>query len=143
MASITVINGSNIFARNAIRKLTEKFQKITLCDFRPYRQSVYELQKELELKQIQLNKVQLVGKLCLQREISKAENLLYFAHDYATMTSDNQSNLSEFALSSIEFPRQIVCVWPLEYHHFATYNSNLPNPKLEAEKALYANNTEN
>ena len=121
MASITVINGSNILARNAIKSLSAKFPKINLCDFRPYRSSVYSLQRELEANNVKLTKTQLVGNMTLKKQIEESDNLLYFAHDYTAMTADNNTIFNQFLQLTETYSKPIVCVWPLEYHHFISY----------------------
>lgn len=45
---LVVVNGSNAISRGIISKLAGKnYQKIRMLDFRPYRKSVYELQRSL------------------------------------------------------------------------------------------------
>jgi hypothetical protein len=45
---LVIVNGSNAIARGVISKLAGKiYQKIRLLDFRPYRKSVYSLQRSL------------------------------------------------------------------------------------------------
>lgn len=40
MKSLTIVGGSNIVARNAIKRLAKKIDKIKLCDYRPHRPAV-------------------------------------------------------------------------------------------------------
>lgn len=39
--SVTIINGANLVARNVIRRLAPIYKHIKICDFKPYRQSVF------------------------------------------------------------------------------------------------------
>jgi hypothetical protein len=45
---LVVVNGANAISRGVVSKLAGKqYQKIRLLDFRPYRKSVYDFQRQL------------------------------------------------------------------------------------------------
>ncbi len=55
---LVVVNGANNISKSVIRHLTKQggYNKVRLLDFRPYRQSVYALQRELAAEGVELDK---------------------------------------------------------------------------------------
>ena len=53
---LVVVNGANNISKAVIRNLTKQggYNKVRLLDFRPYRQSVYSLQRELAADTVEL-----------------------------------------------------------------------------------------
>ena len=58
-----------------------------LLDFRPYRSSVYALQRELASVGITMEKRQTTNATDLAVAMEGAEHCVYFTHDYVSMTS--------------------------------------------------------
>ena len=55
---LVVVNGSNNIAKSVIRRLTAggQYSKVRLLDFRPHKQSVYALQRELQADGVTVDK---------------------------------------------------------------------------------------
>ena len=84
---LVVVNGASNIAKSVIRNLTASgnYAKVRLLDFRPYRQSVYALQRELASKNISLDKRQTVNVKDLEIAMEGADKLVYCTHDYVSM----------------------------------------------------------
>ena len=56
---LVIINGAGGIARGVTRSLlsTTSYNKLKLLDFRPYRKSVYALQKDLKVKNVEVEKI--------------------------------------------------------------------------------------
>lgn len=64
-----------------------------MLDFRPYRQSVYGLQRELASSGITMEKRQTTNASDLALAMEGSEHCVYFPHDYVSMTSDKNNFL--------------------------------------------------
>lgn len=95
--SLTIINGANIVARSAIRKLAPLFKSIKVCDYKPYRPSVYKLFQELEGKGAKLEKVMTTNTASLEYAMEGAEKALYFTHDYFYLAPEKISMIQATA----------------------------------------------
>lgn len=114
---LVVVNGANNIAKSVIRGLTAsgKYSKVRLVDFRPYKKSVYALQRELRASGIELSKHQTSNVGSLEIGIEGAEEVVYFTHDYTSMTSDKNNTLVATAqLAKKVGVRKLVAVCPVE-----------------------------
>jgi len=64
-----------------------------MLDFRPYRQSVYALQRDLASQGVSLEKKQTTSVQTLDAGLDGAKHLVYFTHDYTSMTGDKNNFL--------------------------------------------------
>jgi len=92
---LTVINGASNISKSVIRSLTAggKYSKVRMLDFRPYRPSVYGLQRELASSGITMEKRQTTNASDLALAMEGSEHCVYFPHDYVTMSSDKNNFL--------------------------------------------------
>lgn len=85
---LVVVNGANNISKSVIRNLTKNggYNKVRMLDFRPYRQSVYALQRELAAEGIEMEKRQTTSVQTLDAAFDGAQQVVYFTHDYTSMT---------------------------------------------------------
>lgn len=114
---LVVINGANNISKSVIRNLTKggAYSKVRLLDFRPYRQSVYAFQRELK-GQVEFEKHQTTSAQSLDIALEGADKVLYFTHDYNSMTSDK----NDFLVASSKLAKKhgisnFVAVAPVEH----------------------------
>jgi len=86
---LVVVNGANNIARSVIRGLTKQgaYSKVRLLDFRPYKDSVYAFQREMAAQGVEIEKHQTNSGQTLDIALEGADNMLYFTHNYTSMTS--------------------------------------------------------
>ena len=91
---LVVVNGANNISKSVIRRLVGggQYNSVRLIDFRPWRSSVYDFQRELS-GQVTVDKRQSTNAEALKIEMEGAEKLVYFTHDYLSMTSDKNNFL--------------------------------------------------
>ena len=96
---LVVVNGGNNIARSVIRGLAAagNYSKVRLLDYRPYRQSVYALQRELAQNGIELDKRQTINLTDLNIAMEGTQDLVYFTHDYVTMSACKNNFLTATA----------------------------------------------
>ena len=88
---LVVVNGSNAIARGLMSRLAGKnIQKIKLLDFHPYRQSVYNFQRQLP-SGVTLEKHQVQNAAALDHCLEGANNVIYFTHDYCANAADKNT----------------------------------------------------
>ena len=124
---LVVVNGSNAISRGVISKLAGKnYQKIRLLDFRPYRKSVYAMQKTLP-NGVQVEKVQVQSTINLDLALEGAKDVLYFTHDYFANTSDKNNFIQATAkLSKKHGVERLVAVCPLEHELYWSEDKHTP-----------------
>ena len=100
MADLVVMNGAGNIARSVVsahlRKHAGKYASVKLVDARPYRQSVYNWQATLP-GNVKLNKAMARSVDSLSLNLEGAKDVIYFTHDYVTMSSDKNSHLQAVA----------------------------------------------
>jgi hypothetical protein len=124
---LVIVNGSNAIARGVISKLAGKnYQKIRLLDFRPYRKSVYSLQRSLP-SGVQLEKRQVQTAANLDIALEGAQDVIYFTHDYFASTSDKNNFIQATAkLSKKHGVEKLIAVCPIEHELFYTEDKHTP-----------------
>lgn len=118
---LVVVNGANNIAKSVIRGLTSTgaYSKVRMLDFRPYKQSVYALQRELATMGIELDKRQTTNAQSLDINLEGADKVIYFTHDYTSMTScKNNFLIGTSKLAKKHGVKNMVAVCPVE-HDFA------------------------
>ena len=92
---LVVVNGANNIAKSVIRGLTAggKYNRVKLIDFRPFKESVYGLQRELAGSGIQLDKHMTTNLGSLECGMEGADQVVYFTHDYFSMVSCKNNTL--------------------------------------------------
>jgi len=142
---LVVVNGASNISRSIVRGLTSQgtFRKIRLLDFRPYNASVYAFQREMASKGIEVEKHQANSGSSLEIALEGANKVVYFTHNYTSMTScKNNFLLGTAKLAKKHGVSSLTAVCPVE--HDMVYNENLKTSwieqRREAEKeALEAN----
>lgn len=141
---LVVVNGANNISKAVIRNLTKQggYNKVRLLDFRPYRQSVYSLQRELAADNVELQKKQTTSVQTLDAALEGSQHLVYFTHDYTSMTGCKNNFLQvTSSLAKKHGVQSMVAVCPVE-HDFAYTEGEKTfiEERNEAEqKALQAN----
>jgi hypothetical protein len=144
MAELVVINGANNVAKSVIRGLTAsgKYSTVRLLDVRPYKQSVYEMQREIATNGVTLDKRQTTNAQALDIALEGADKVVYFTHDYTVMTPcKNNFLIGASKLAKKHGVSSMVAVCPVE-HDFAysETESTWVEMRQEAEQsALDAN----
>jgi hypothetical protein len=96
MAELVVMNGAGNIARSVVsahlRRNAGKYASVKLVDARPYRQSVYNWQATLD-GGVTLNKAMARSADSLNINMEGAHDVIYFTHDYVTMSSDKNNHL--------------------------------------------------
>lgn len=124
---LVVVNGSNAIARGVIAKLAGKnYAKIRLLDFRPYRKSVYALQRTLP-SGVTIEKQQVQTIANLEIGLEGAQDVLYFTHDYFASSADKNNFLQATSrLSKKHGAKRLVAVCPLEHELYWTEDKHTP-----------------
>ena len=115
---LVVVNGANNIAKSVIRGLTAggKYNRVKLLDFRPYKESVYALQRELAGNGIELDKRMTTNLGSLECGMEGAEKVLYFTHDYTSMVSCKNNTLVATSQVAKKLGVQnLVAVCPVEH----------------------------
>lgn len=115
---LVVVNGANNISKSVIRRLTQQggYNKVRLLDFRPYRQSVYAFQRELNSQGIEVDKKLTMNAQALDLALEGAKNVVYFTHDYFSMTSDKNNFLvATSKLTKKHGVKSVVAVCPVEH----------------------------
>ena len=123
---LVVVNGASNISKSVIRSLTQsgKYNKVRLLDFRPYRQSVYSFQRELNANKITLDKRLTMNAQSLDIAMEGADQVVYFTHDYTSMTADKSNFLVATAkLAKKHGVKHTVAVCPVE--HDLAYTEDL------------------
>lgn len=112
MSQLVVLNGSGAIARSVVSSMT-KYSSVKLIDARPNRKSVYNWQRSLQgvgVKKVLARNVQ-----SIDLGLEGATEVVYFTHDYYTMSSDKNSHLVAAAkLAKKHGVKNFVAVCPVE-----------------------------
>jgi hypothetical protein len=115
---LVIVNGASNISKSVIRGLAASgnYSSVRLLDFRPFRKSVYDMQRELAKTGIQLEKFQTTNAYDLNIALEGAKNVVYLTHDYVTMTSDKNN----FLVATAKFAKRqgvknMVAVCPIEH----------------------------
>jgi hypothetical protein len=124
---LVVVNGSNAIARGVISKLAGKnYQKIRLLDFRPYRKSVYTLQRALPAG-VTLEKQQVQTIANLEIGLEGAQDVLYFTHDYFASSADKNKFIQATSrLAKKHGAKRFVAVTPIEHELYWSEDKHTP-----------------
>lgn len=124
---LVIVNGSNAIARGVISKLAGKqYQKIRLLDYRPFRKSVYTMQRALPAG-VSLEKVQVQAAANLELALEGAQDVVYFTHDYFASSSDKNAFIQQTArLSKKHGVQKLVAVCPLEHELYWSEDKHTP-----------------
>lgn len=123
---LVVVNGASNIAKSVVRRLTASgtYRKVRLLDFRPFKTSVYDFQREMAEKGVTLEKHQANSGSSLDIALEGASKVLYFTHNYTSMTSDKNSFLIGTAkLAKKHGVSSITAVCPVEYD--LAYSENM------------------
>lgn len=92
---LVVVNGANNIAKSVIRSLVSggKYSRVRMLDFRPYKSHVYAFQRELAEQNVELDKRMLSNVGSLEVGMEGADKVVYFTHDYFSMTSCKNNTL--------------------------------------------------
>lgn len=114
---LVVVNGASNISKSIIRGLTSKgaYSKIRLLDFRPYKTSVYAFQREMASKGIEVEKHQANSGSSLDIALEGASKVLYFTHNYTSMTSCKNSFLIGTAKLAKKHGAALTAVCPVEH----------------------------
>ena len=115
---LVVVNGANNIAKSVIRNLVKggEYSRVRLLDFRPYKQSVYALQRDLAKDGIELDKRQTTNAQSLDINMEGADKVVYFTHDYTAMTScKNNFLVGSAKLAKKHGISSMVAVCPVEH----------------------------
>lgn len=117
MAELVVMNGAGNIARSVVSahlaKNAGKYASVKLIDARPHRQSVYNWQRGLG--GVALNKHMARSAQSIDLGLEGAKEVVYFTHDYYTMSSDKNSHLLAAAkLTKKHGVQNFVAVCPME-----------------------------
>lgn len=141
---LVVVNGANNIAKSVIRGLTAggKYNRVRLVDFKPYKQSVYAFQRELSANGVEMDKKMTSNMVSLEIGIEGADQVVYFTHDYFSMTSCKNNSLEATAKVAQKLGvSNMVAVCPVE-HDMAwseTSQTWIKNRQEAEQKALEAN----
>lgn len=143
---LVVVNGANNVAKSVIRGLASsgKYSKVRLLDFRPYKQSVYGLQRELAASGVTLDKRMTTNAQALDIALEGANQVVYFTHDYTSMTScKNNFLIGTSKLAKKHGISNMVAVCPVEHDlAYSETETTWVETRKEAEKeALTANSS--
>jgi len=115
---LVVVNGANNIAKSVIRSLTQggKYSSVRMLDFRPYKTSVYNFQRELAGNGVTLDKRMTSNLGSLEIAMEGADQVLYFTHDYFSMTSCKNNTLNATAQIAKKLGvANMVAVCPVEH----------------------------
>lgn len=141
---LVVVNGANNIAKSVIRGLTAsgKYNRVRMVDFKPYKESVYAFQRELSGKGIALDKKMSSNMISLEIGVEGADQIVYFTHDYFSMTSCKNNSLEATAKVAKKLGiSNMVAVCPVEHDMaWSETDKTWIEARQEAEqKALDAN----
>ena len=112
-----MLNAAGNIARQVVsshlRKNASKYTSVKLVDARPFRKSVYNWQATLA-PNLQVTKCLAKSVDSLNIELEGAQDVIYFTHDYVTMSSDKNSHLRAIAQLSAKHGNNLVAVCPIE-----------------------------
>ncbi len=136
---LVVVGGSNAIARGIIKKIAPQFSKIRMLDARPYRKSVYAMQRALPAT-CELEKVQVNSAKAMEYALEGADQVLYFTHDYLAMTHDKNEYLKRTAINCEKVgAKKLIAVSPIEFDLHYTEDRQTPLEKRdEAEHEALA-----
>lgn len=132
---LVVVNGGSNLSRTVIRGLTAggAYSKIRLLDFRPYKTSVYAFQREMAAKGIQVEKHQTNSGTTLDIAMEGADKVVYFTHNYTSMTScKNKFLIGTAKLAKKHGVSSFTAVCPVE--HDMVYNENVEKSWIDQRK---------
>lgn len=117
MAELVVMNGAGNIARSVVsahlRRHAGRYASVKVVDARPYRQSVYHWQATLD-GNVKVNKALARSVDSLNLSLEGAKDVVYFTHDYVTMSSDKNSHLQAVAQIAKKQGNNLVAVCPIE-----------------------------
>jgi hypothetical protein len=89
-------------------------------DFRPYRQSVYNFQRQLP-QGVTLEKYQVQNAAALEHQLEGASDVIYFTHDYCANAADKNSFIQGTAkLAKKHGVAKLLAVCPVENELYYT-----------------------
>ena len=117
---LTVVNGANAISRGVLKNLAGPVKSVRLLDLRAQRAAVYALQEEIG-EAAQLEKITASSQADLKYYLEGAENVLYFTHDYCTLSSAKNAFIEATAKSAKQVGvKKLLCVCPIEYDLYFT-----------------------
>jgi len=142
---LVVVNGANNIAKSVIRNLCAggKYNRVRMLDFRPYKSSAYAFQRELAGNNIELNKHMLSNMGSLELGMEGADKVVYFTHDYFSMTSCKNNTLVAAANIAKKLGvENMVAVCPVEHDMaFSDDAQSWISKRQEAEQKALSNNS--
>ena len=96
-----------------MRRHAAKYSSVKLVDARPYRQSVYNWQATLD-PSLKVTKCLARSVDSLNLSMEGASDVIYFTHDYVSMSSDKNSHLQAVASLAKKHANNMVAVCPIE-----------------------------
>ena len=116
---LVVLNGASNIARSVVSahlaRTGSKYSSVKLIDARPYRQSVYQWQRGLS--GMKVHKCMARSAAAIDLGLEGAQDVVYFTHDYVTMSSDKNSHLVAAAkLTKKHGVKNFVAVCPVEHN---------------------------
>lgn len=115
---LVVVNGASNISKSVIRGLAASgnYSSVRLLDFRPFRKSVYDMQRELSKSGVHMEKFQTTNANDLKIAMEGAQNVVYLTHDYVTMTSDKNNFLVATAkIAKMHGVKNMVALCPIEH----------------------------
>jgi uncharacterized protein YbjT (DUF2867 family) len=143
---LVVLNGASNIARSVVAahlaRTGSKYSSVKLIDARPYRQSVYNWQKSLA--GVKVNKHMARNAQAIELGLEGAEDVLYFTHDYVTMSSDKNSHLLAAAkLTKKHGVNKLVAVCPMEHNlAWSEDEKNFHEKAEDAQNEALASNSD-
>jgi len=139
------VNGANNIAKSVIRNLTAggKYKSVKMLDFRPYKTNVYNFQRELAGTGVTLDKRMISNHLSLELNMEGADEVLYFTHDYFSMTSCKNNTLNATALVSKKLGvKNLTAVCPVEHDMaYSDSKESWVEKRQEAEQKALSDNS--
>jgi hypothetical protein len=142
---LVVVNGGSNISRSIVRGLTAQgaYRKIRLLDFRPFKTSVYAFQREMAAKGITVEKHQANSGSTLDLALEGAHKVVYFTHNYTSMTScKNNFLIGTAKLAKKHGVGSLTAVCPVE--HDMAYTEDMSKTwiqqRREAEQEALAAN---
>ena len=124
---LVVVNGANNVAKSVIRGLTAggKFNRVRMLDFRVHKESTYRFQRELAAQGITLDKRLTSNLGSLEIGIEGADQVVYFTHDYTSMTScKNNTLVATSQVAKKLGVSNLVAVCPVEHDMAVSEDEN-------------------
>ena len=136
---LVVVGGSNAIARGVIKAMAPSCSKIKLVDHRPFRKSVYAMQRTVPAS-CEIEKVQVQSGKAVEYALEGADSVLYFTHDYLAMTHDKNDYLKRAAISCSKVGAgNLVAVCPVELDmHYTEDKQSSVEKRNEAEHEALA-----